>query len=220
VNEIGAPRLGGAFMASALLHGVLIALFVLARTSAPPPAPPTMMIEMFAAAPGPRAVGATQPDPVPIPKKQPPKPEVAKTKPKPAPKVAPAVEAPKTLPKVETKAGGGPTGGKGADVANIQTLGIEFDYPYYTTNIVRQLILRFGQMNGQLKAEVRFVINKDGSVTGIHLQTSSGSYAFDNRALAAVEAAGNARDFGPLPPGFHDDILPVSFWFQPSSFNK
>jgi len=222
VSAVASPRLAGGFVASVLLHGALIATFLFVRSS-PAPSPPTFMVKMIAAAPGERAVGAVQPDATPVPKKEPPKPpQTVKTKPRPTPtpKVAPVAEAKKSEATPETKAGGGPTGGKGADVANIDTPGLEFDYPYYTTNIVRRLILRFGTMNSQLKAEVRFIIHRDGSVTGINLQTSSGDYRFDTRALAAVEGAANAHEFGPLPGPFREDILPVTFWFSPASFNK
>jgi TonB family protein len=65
---------------------------------------------------------------------------------------------------------------------------------------------------------VRFTIKRDGSVdpASIHLVTPSGNYTFDQRALGAVEAAANAKVFGPLPGGFREDILPVTFWFSPS----
>jgi hypothetical protein len=108
-------------------------------------------------------------------------------------------------------------GGKGTDVATVETPGIDFDYPFYTTNIVRRLIQYFGNFNGSLKAEVRFVIRRDGSVdpASIRLVTPSGNYTFDQRALGAVEAAANAKAFGPLPGGFREDILPVTFWFSP-----
>ena len=33
--------------------------------------------------------------------------------------------------------------------------------------------------------------------------------------LGAVEAAANAKSFGPLPSGFSEDILPVTFRFSP-----
>jgi hypothetical protein len=46
--------------------------------------------------------------------------------------------------------------------------------------------------------------------------TRSGSFAFDLDAQGAVEAAGNARAFGPLPDGWEADVLPVSFYFKPT----
>jgi protein TonB len=149
---------------------------------------------------------------------------LTKATPKPTPpKVATPTQPAKTpeqpTPTAQAPtAGGGPTGGKGADVAAVDTPGIDFPYPGYTNNIVRQLILRFGQSSARLTAEVRFVIRRDGSVDpeSIKRVPSSGDYSFDQRALAAVEAAANANAFGPLPPGFREDILPVTFRFSPS----
>ncbi len=179
---------------------------------------------------GPPAIGVTQPA-TPAVEAPPPKPTAAPkpaaTVPKPAPKPVKSVAksaapttAPKAAPKTDApapKAGGGATGGRGADVANIDTPGIKFDYPYYTNNIVSQLISRFGTVSGTLEAEVRFVIKRDGTVdpNSIKLVTQSGSYSFDNRALTAVESAANAKVFGPLPAGFNEDILPVTFRFSP-----
>ena len=144
---------------------------------------------------------------VPIAKATPPK-ATSKTTPveRPAPPVPPA-RAP--------RAGGGPIGGKGTDVATVQTQGIDFPFPGYLNNIVRQIALRFNpaDANSSRRAEVRFVIRRDGSVIGIGFVTRSGSYAFDLEAQGAVEAA--AREFGPLPDGYPDDALPVVFSFDP-----
>ncbi|MND07228.1 hypothetical protein D3C83_290840 [compost metagenome] len=51
-------------------------------------------------------------------------------------------------------------------------------------------------------------------MTGFRIVTSSGNYAFDLEAQGAIEAA--QANFGPLPSGFTDDILPVSFSFNPA----
>ena len=65
--------------------------------------------------------------------------------------------------------GGGPTGGKGTDVATVRSDGIEFPFPGYLNNIVRQIALNFKPRNAsaRLKAEVRFLIHRDGSVSDI-----------------------------------------------------
>jgi len=219
-----------------LFHGGLIAAFFALRPPPAPPSPPVYRVQLFAAPAGERAIGVVQPAPpvvekrapVPPPTKKvtspPAKPVVATPRRKaPTPTVATptppakAAEPPKPATEAPT-AGGGPTGGKGADVATVDTPGIDFPYPGYTNNIVRQLILRFGQSPARLTAEVRFVIRRDGTVDpeSIKLVTSSRDYSFDQRALAAVEAAANAKAFGTLPPGFREDILPVTFRFSPS----
>ncbi len=113
-------------------------------------------------------------------------------------------------------AGGGPVGGKGADVANVNTAGIAFPYPGYLENVVRQIALRFRPSRaGSLHADVAFLIRRDGSIAGLRLTTRSGVYSFDTEALGSVEAAAQARAFGPLPQGFSDDVLPVIFSFDP-----
>jgi outer membrane biosynthesis protein TonB len=225
------PRLGAGIVASVLLHGGLVAAFFVLRAGAPPPGPPIYRFRLIAAPAGERAIGVVQPKPEPVVEKPAPV-----TPPKPTPKKAPAPvktpakptkqaptaatptpSPPKTAEPAPT-AGGGPTGGRGADIANVLTPGIEFPYPAYTDNIVRQLIKFFGQTTARFEAEVSFVIRRDGTVDPetIRFVTRSKNYSFDQRAYGAVEAAANANAFGPLPAGFREDILPVRFRFTPS----
>ena len=110
-------------------------------------------------------------------------------------------------------AGGGPQGGRGADVANVRVDGIEFPYPGYLQNVVRQIAVNFKPSRGGLTAVVAFLIRRDGTVTGIRLTQRSGVFSFDTEAMGAVEAA--SRSFGPLPSAFSDDALPVVFSFDP-----
>lgn len=227
------PRLGAGVVASILLHGGLVAAFFVLRPGTPPPGPPIYRVRLIAAPAGERAIGVVQPKPEPVVEKPapvaPPKPTPKKTPapvktPPKATKQAPADATP--VPKPATPktaepaptAGGGQTGGRGADIANVVTPGIEFAYPAYTDNIVRQLIKFFGQTNARFTAEVSFVIRRDGTVDPetIRFVTRSGNYSFDQRAYGAVEAAANANAFGTLPPGFREDILPVRFRFTPS----
>jgi protein TonB len=126
----------------------------------------------------------------------------------------------KAVPKPKTeapKAGGGPVGGKGTDVATVRSDGIEFPFPGYLNNIVRQIALNFKPRNAdaRLKAEVRFLIHRDGSVSDLTFIRRSGNFSFDLEAQGAVEAAASSRAFGPLPNGFTDDVLPVVFSFDP-----
>jgi protein TonB len=116
------------------------------------------------------------------------------------------------------KAGGGPTGDKGTDVATVRSEGIEFPFPGYLNNIVRQIAIRFKPRNtaARLKAEVRFLIHRDGSVSDITFIKRSGNFSFDLEAQGAVDAASSALAFGALPTGFPDDVLPVVFSFDPA----
>ncbi|GJG88398.1 hypothetical protein tb265_35790 [Gemmatimonadetes bacterium T265] len=111
----------------------------------------------------------------------------------------------------------GTTAARGHDVADVRVVGLEFPYPGYLDNLVRQVRLRFEptQASAGLHADLAFVVGRDGAVTGLRVVRGSGSYAFDLEAQGAVEAAGAARAFGPLPDRFHAPALPVTFSFDP-----
>ena len=222
---------------SAVLHVVAAALlFVLARPTPAPALPPIYRVNIVAAAPGPRAVGIVTPAPASQPPpdaKVPPRAEVvppapvlppkttqrAKTRtPPPAATPLPSTAKTNTPATQAPIAGGGPTGGRGTDVATVRTEGIDFPYPGYLNNIVRQIALRFdpSDRGPSLRAEVMFLLHRDGTITNLRFLKRSGVYAFDLEAQGAIEAAAGAHAFGPLPPGFTDDVLPVIFSFDPS----
>ena len=226
----GGTELKGPLGVSLALHATIAALVLVGfRKGDTPALPPIYKVNIVAAPPGPRAIGTVQPDvatPKPVaPPVTPPTPAKTKEPAVPITKVTPRkaserstpIEKPaqETPPLPAPKAGGGPIGGKGTDVATVQTEGIDFPFPGYLNNIVRQIALRFNpsDANTGRRAEVRFVIRRDGSVIGIGFVTRSGSYAFDLEAQGAIEAA--ASQFGPLPEGFNDDALPVVFSFDP-----
>jgi periplasmic protein TonB len=215
---------------SIVLHVLLIALFFFFRPGEPPPSPPVYRVDLVAAPPGERAAGVVNPAPTP------PTPQPAPVRPKTAPhdmpvpntKVPKRAATPDATPSLPTEtkpatktaaaAGGGETGGRGTDVVTVSTGGIEFPYPGYLENIVRQIAIRFKpDARGALHAEVFFLINRDGSVplSSIRLVTRSGVYSFDADAQGAVEAAANAKAFGALPSGFTEESLPVTFRFDP-----
>jgi protein TonB len=215
---------------SAVLHVAIITPFILLRAGPPRLLPPMYKVELIAAVPGPRAIGVVNDAPAAeTPAKAPPKavaPPAAKTPVAKAPAKAKPIKVPvKATPNVVAKsttkaaeapkAAGGEQGGHGADVANVSTAGIVFPYTGYLQNIVRQIQLNFSPRGnvGALRAEVFFMIHRDGSVTGFKFLTRSGSMGFDVEAQGAVEAASKA--FGPLPAGFGDDVLPVIFSFDP-----
>jgi len=223
------PTLAAPLTGSILLHGVLIGLFFLLRPTAPPASAPVYRVDLVAAPPGPRAPGVVKPEaPAPAAATPPIRPKTAPHE-MPAPNAPPKKSAtPEATPstpteakpdtKTPTVAGGGETGGRGADVVTVNTSGIDFPYPGYLENIVRQIARQFkSSSQGALRAEVFFIINRDGSVppSSIRLVTRSGVYSFDAEAQGAVEAAANAKSFGPLPSGFPGESLPVTFRFDP-----
>lgn len=232
------------FTLSAVLHAaVATLLFHSLKQQKPVALPPMYRVEIVAAPAGPRAIGevkseqakATTPvtEPVasqssvkemPLPTAKPATKTPARTTPaaaKPTPAAKAGVPDAKAAPQPKTeapKAGGGPVGGKGTDVATVRSDGIEFPFPGYLNNIVRQIALKFNPRNpaARLKAEVRFLIHRDGSVSDLTFVRRSGNFSFDLEAQGAVEAASSARAFGPLPTGFPDDALPVVFAFDPA----
>lgn len=218
----------GAYVVSAAIHAALaLAAFFAFRAPPPVTLPPMYHVELVAAPPGTRAIGEvkeTPPTAAPI---TAPRPSDATAKSMPTPdkaadnpvrRATPDVAVPKSTGKSNAaRAGGGPIGGKGTDVANVRSEGIEFPFPGYLNNIVRQIALNFKPRNpnAKLRSEVTFLIHRDGSVSDFKFVKKSGNYAFDLEAQSAVEAAARARSFGPLPGGFSDDVLPVFFSFDP-----
>ena len=222
---------------SAVLHVVAAVLvFVLARPTPAPARPPIYKVNIIAAPAGPRAVGVVTPAPATAPPpdaKVPPRAEVTPAAPvlppkttqrtktrTPPPAATPLPSTAKTNTPVTQApiAGGGPTGGRGTDVATVRTEGIEFPYPGYLNNIVRQIALRFdpSDRGPSLRAEITFLLHRDGTITNLRFLKRSGVYAFDLEAQGSIEAAAGAHAFGPLPAGFTDDVLPVIFSFDPS----
>lgn len=228
-NPRGA-RLTGPLGVSVLLHvGVIAAVVWTFRAGPPVVLPPIYKVNIVAAPPGERAIGVVSSEPTPpTPATEaPPQMREVKTPDAAVPLTkTPATKAPvkatpvptkaKAAPKAPMKrAGGGPVGDKGTDVATIKTDGLDFPYQGYLNNIVRQIALNFKPQNpnSPLRAEVRFLIHRDGTVSGFTFITRSGVYSFDLQAQGAVEKASKA--FGPLPEGFRDDVLPVVFSFDP-----
>jgi len=240
----GGSRHIAPFTLSAILHAAIATLlFSTLKERRPVALPPMYRVEIVAAPAGERAIGeggpaaaattptVTQPTAtqstvkeMPLPKAKPAQKTPARVTPtegkvSPSPKVSAPTEA-KVTPQPKTaapKAGGGPTGGKGTDVASVRSDGIEFPFPGYLNNIVRQIAINFKPRNpaARLKAEVRFLIHRDGSVSDLSFVRRSGNFSFDLEAQGAVEAASSTHAFGPLPIGFPDDALPVVFSFDP-----
>jgi periplasmic protein TonB len=211
-------------------HAAVFAALIFIRPAPPKQQPPMYRVNIVAAPPGRRAEGIVvppAPTPAPVPEKVPPR---AQTPPKampmptkvpvakPVPQATPTPTPVATPPKATAPpAGGGPTGDRGTDVATVRTEGVDFPFPGYLENIVRQIAKNFGEhRNTNVRAEVQFLIRRDGSVSAIQFVTRSGNYSFDLDAQGAVEAAAKNNGFGPLPNGFSDDVLPVIFSFDPT----
>ncbi len=215
------PKRGSnpAWVGSMIIHGVM-GFLILAPAESPPPMPPTYKVELVAA-PRPKP----QPErrrpeveqrpseqAVPIerqrrrPQESEPVPVEVQEETEPAPPTNPDTLAPDVEPST------------GEDPATVSTSGVEFPFPEYLRNIVAQVHRRWQRPAGNvsLRAEVQFFVHDDGSVSNFSFVTRSGNLAFDLEAQGAIEAATNAKAFGPLPEGFPGDVLPVNFFFDPS----
>jgi outer membrane biosynthesis protein TonB len=200
------------------LHLVVLLLLVhAAKSMAAPVPPPTYRVQLVAAS-APKAPEREKPVPAKVSEKEnrppPPQPTTRKKPKVEAPtqtEKKPQVTPPSKEPARSEK--------KGEDAVNVQTAGATFAYPEYLNNITRQ-VLRYWRppTNGKaLRAEIAFVIHRDGSVSDLEWVRRSGDIQFDLEARGAVEAAGRAKAFGPLPKGYPRDALRVSFYFDPST---
>ncbi|MBL8976848.1 MAG: TonB C-terminal domain-containing protein [Gemmatimonadetes bacterium] len=183
--------------------------------------PPVYAVELVAA-PAPRPDQRPAPEaqprppaPEPAPTRPNPKPTPAPPKPQPAKPPAATEPNPRTTPRTEPLPGEAPSTGN--DAVTVSTPGLAFAYPEYLRNIVEEVYRRWERPRGNaaLRAEVSFLILRDGTVREIRLARGSGSFSFDLSAQGAVEAAGSNKAFGPLPDGYPADVLPVSFYFTP-----
>ena len=99
---------------------------------------------------------------------------------------------------------------------NVRMEGLRRDYPAYYDNIIRQMDRCFRWRGEQdLHTLVYFVINRDGSVSGVDILEPSRSIAFDIQAMATAECAGRPDRLGPLPEDLPFDRLPVWFTIDP-----
>jgi len=182
--------------------------------------------------PAPKQPAAKQPEPKqpapkqPTPKTEPPKsPSTTSGRPTERPREAAQKEAPRNTTNPPTRNPVPATGrnpdanSPGGEGLTVRTEGAEFVDPAYLANIIRQLKRYFRPPPGARtdEAEVRFWINRDGSVSEIAIGKSRGSFQFRAAAMEAVEQAGLNKAFGPLPAAYRGNRLPVSFTFEPES---
>ena len=235
IRTAGPVRAG--LLLSAILHLGVIAVVALMATGAQVQRPPVYRVELIGAPPGPRQAGVVDAPAKPVA----PKPAVSGAEqaapvekavpnnskaPAKVPKATPSAERTRDAGAKDAKspakasaapqAGAGAQGGKGADVANVKTPGIEFPYPGYLSNITRQIALNWTprRTSASLVTEVKFMIRRDGTVVGIEVVRSSGDALYNADAMGAIEAVGLTRRFGALPSGFTDDVLIVYFTFD------
>jgi protein TonB len=218
-RESRTPGTSVAFATTASIH-LLVGIAVLGGAGREPrPSPPVYRVELVAA-PRPEPQTRRAPEAVQRPaertvqtREPPRRTTVAKTPPPPQQTPVEREPAPRTTPKEEPLPDETPS--TGSDPATVKVEGEAFPYPEYLRNIVSQVFRRWQRPAGNvsLRAEVLFLIHRDGSVSNVRFVARSGNFSFDLEAQGAIEAAAGA--FGPLPEGYANDVLPVSFFFDP-----
>jgi outer membrane biosynthesis protein TonB len=212
-------------LGTVLVH-VTAATFLFTQVHSSKAMPPSYAVELIAApAPTPnqrlaREAVPTPPVEKPAPvKPQPPKPSKAPPVPVPKPQPRDSNREPRPRTAAPVTPVPGETPSTGTDVATIKTPGLEFPFPEYLRNIVTQVYRNWDRESARENsyAEISFLILRDGSVRDIRFVARSGSFAFDLSAQGAIEASGNSSAFGPLPDGWDADVLPVSFYFKPTT---
>jgi TonB family protein len=209
---------------SLLLHAVVVgAVFASGLTRSREPEFEMYRINLVS--PPPAEAGEPEPAVTPPPPVvQEPTPEPPRPQPEPRPQpTPPPPRTPPPQPQPERRPDPAPARGPdpvpttvGGENLQIQQDGREFLYPEYLENIARVLTRYMRPPAGQenLEAEVVFYINRDGSAGGIRIAQTSGSFAFNAQAMQAVEQAGRARAFGPLPNDWQRDRLYISYTFE------
>ncbi|HEX9691519.1 MAG TPA: energy transducer TonB [Gemmatimonadales bacterium] len=226
------PRVGGrrrgrsrgsglALAGSVALHGTAVVVLFSAPALRDRMAPPVYRVDLVAAPRvateqrrAPEAIQRPAERPAPVENQRPRRTSVAPTPPPPTPAPAEKEPAPRTNP-VEAAPDVEPS--TGSDAHTVKTTGVEFPHPEYLRNIVAQVYRQWQRPPGNvsLRAEVMFFVHRDGTISNFQFVRRSGNFGFDLEAQGAIEAA--APHFGALPEGYAADVLPVSFFFDPST---
>ncbi|MCX5790108.1 MAG: energy transducer TonB [Elusimicrobia bacterium] len=148
-----------------------------------------------------------------------PRPSFAGPSDKPEPKPEPVQEsaapaepaAPAAAPAKEQGGGQAQAQGEGPG-ANVTSDLPNFPYPWYITQVRSQLWNRWSSRIPHTPGAVvvMFTILRDGSITDLRPESSSGDEAYDYAALTSVQ---EAAPFAPLPPGFRDRFLNIHVRF-------
>ncbi len=214
-----------AFAGTVVVHGIA-AVFLFANPSAQAvPTLPVYRVQLVAA-PRPEPTVRPAPEAVQRPAEQPrlapnpPRRETVAEAPPPPEQDTEKEPAPRTTPEEEPLPDEEPS--TGDDPATLNVSGVNFPFPEYINNIVAQIYRRWQRPAGNesLRAEILFLVRRDGSISNLRFIRRSGSFAFDLEAQGAIESAGTTGAFGPLPEAFNGDILPVSFFFDPSTLRR
>lgn len=116
----------------------------------------------------------------------------APARPAPAPSETPAPTAPASVPAAQPSL----------------TTDVHFPSPWYLTRLRALLWNSWAKdrPSSSGSATVAFILLRDGRVTDLRIEASSGDSAFD---LAAQGAVADGEPYPPLPPEFHEPFLKI-----------
>jgi len=219
-------------IAVALHVGVAAAIFLASRNAAARPAQlPAVSVRIVRPEPQPRrraARPAPQPTRPPVRETPPPEPEpepvateppaAAVTEPPPSDNAMAAPERRATPRPTPATAPAAATGGRGlslggGDERDNTGIPSDFHFAYYVQRMLALIESRWYKpaVPAGTSARVRFTIGRDGRVSRIELETSSGLPSFDRAALRALYAA---NPLPPLPPAYAKNSLTVHLTFS------
>jgi outer membrane biosynthesis protein TonB len=244
VRRSARNQLAGPFSISVLLHLGVAALLLVAGRNSPVPQALSYTMRLNPAPAGQRQPGVVRNDPpavetkagsetasvlTEVPKSVPVPPKAATRKP-PAPVRSTATNSAKSAraaapdsAKVasskavaDQRAGAGPKGGAGSDVAKTFFDGLEFEDPAYLRGIVNRIASSFPDLESFSNvAIISFDIQRDGCIRNLRITRRSPNAIFNSSAMGAIERAGKNCGFGALPAVWKDDVLPIHFTFDP-----
>lgn len=231
-RDTGEGLPSGAVLGSMTLHTVAVLFLGWGATRVTlPEAPLVYRVDLVAApsevtartVPRPERVRQPEPEPEPEPKAQETRPTVTeKPREESRPEEPAREETARAEPEeiTETAAAAPSESEEGKVDQPVRLEGARFAYPEYLENIIIQIKRHWRPPSGgrQLRAELAFTIQRDGSVVDVSWIRRSGSIAFDLEARGAIETAGRRGAFGPLPEEYPADQLRVSFFFDPSRY--
>ena len=230
------PALRASFAAAATLHLTATGLLVVVpMLVAEPPQPPRFVAVQIvpaaalgqprAASPPARSTPAARPTPPPAAEKPPAATPSAKPVPtavlRPSPAVpadAPSRPSPSPSEAVATPSGpaaiaqGSPQGMVGGSAVGAAVAGLDnptFTYGYYLDQMLAQIQREWVRppLGSGVEALVSFRIQRDGRVTDLRIERSSGYSSFDLAGLRAIQAA---APLPPLPRGYAHASLGVN----------
>jgi protein TonB len=204
-------------------------------TPTPSPAPAPAALQ-------PKAIEEPKPDAIPIPIKEPPKPAPPKktAQPEQMPKPQPrqpldsrANRYPSPVPTPQNRATYGEAAPQMSRSLNtnqgpnnpVNIKGGDFgsQFPFYVDVIKRTVARNWYQQEVQpstpagAKVYLNFNVSRDGTPSGVHIETSSGSPTLDTSCMRAVQ---RVDTFGPLPGGYNQNSISVEYYCEYSGSNR